>query len=353
MVEKNKMTKVAVALSGGVDSSVTALLLKQKGYEVIGITGKMNNLPASDIVCQNAKVVADKLEILHYILDLSQNFNEKVINYFDNGYLNSETPNPCAMCNKCIKWGEIFNYAINELECDYFATGHYANIQKIGSYYTLFPAKDSCKDQLYFLFSLTQEQFTKTLFPLSEYEKSQIREIAEKFDLPSKSAKDSQDICFIPKPKLLKDYLYEKFGKKQGNFIDITTGKKLGSHDGCYQYTIGQRKGIGIAAENPLYVVKIDMNTNTVYVGEKNKAYGTELKLKDVHKTYPFEENSFDVITKIRYNMPFVKAHVEITGNEAKMIFPEPVYSITPGQAAVWYDKNDGHLKGGGWITEN
>ena len=347
------MTKVAVALSGGVDSSVTALLLKQKGYEVIGITGKMNNLPAADVVCQNAKNIADKLQIPHYILDLNKQFKNKVIDYFDNGYLNSETPNPCAMCNKCIKWGEIFNYAINELGCDYFATGHYANIQKIGEYYTLFPAKDPCKDQLYFLFSLTQEQFAKTLFPLYEYEKSQIREIAEKYDLPSKSAKDSQDICFIPKPKLLKDYLYEKFGKKTGDFIDISTGKKLGEHDGCFQYTIGQRKGIGIAAENPLYVIKIDMKTNTVYVGEKNNAYGTELMLKDIRKTYPFENNSFDVLTKIRYNMPFVKAHVEITDNTAKMTFPEPVYSITPGQAAVWYDLTDGHLLGGGWIFKN
>lgn len=347
------MAKVAVALSGGVDSSVTALLLKQKGYEVVGITGKMTHSPSAETVCQNAKAVADKLGIEHYVLDVSDAFQKQVIDYFDKSYLKSETPNPCAMCNKCIKWGAIFDYAINELGCDYFATGHYANIVKIGDYYTMAPAKDPRKDQLYFLFSLTQEQFSKTLFPLYEYAKSEIREIAEKYDLPSKSAKDSQDICFIPKPKTLKDYLFETIGKKKGDFINVETGKKCGEHEGCFQYTIGQRKGLDIGGTpNPLYVVKIDASTNDVFVGEKDKAYGLELKLKNVHKTYPFEENSFDVMTKIRYNMPFVKAHVEVCGDEATMTFPEPVYSITPGQIAVWYDLNDGHLLGGGWIVE-
>lgn len=347
------MKKIAVAMSGGVDSSVTALLLKQQGYEVVGIAGKMTNSDGAEQVCKNAQAVADKIGIPLYILDLSDKFKEKVIDYFDKSYLGSKTPNPCAMCNKRIKWGEIFDYAINTLGCDYFATGHYANIVKIGDYYTLAPAKDPRKDQLYFLFSLNQEQFSKTLFPLYEYEKSQIRQIAEENDLPSKSAKDSQDICFIQKPKTLKDYLFETIGKKNGDFIDIETGKKLGEHSGCYQYTIGQRKGLDIGGtQDPLYVIKIDSNTNTVYVGEKKNAYKSTLKLENSHKTFPFEGNSFDVMTKIRYNMPFVKAHVELSGDTAVMTFEEPVYSVTPGQAAVWYDLEHGYLLGGGWIVE-
>ena len=163
----------------------------------------------------------------------------------------------------------------------------------------------------------------------------------------------TQDICFIQKPKTLKDYLFETIGNKNGDFIDIETGKKLGEHSGCYQYTIGQRKGLDIGGTpDPLYVIKIDSNTNTVYVGEKKNAYKSTLKLENAHKTFPFEGNSFDVMTKIRYNMPFVKAHVELSGDTAVMAFEEPVYSVTPGQAAVWYDLEHGYLLGGGWIVE-
>ncbi len=201
----------------------------------------------------------------------------------------------------------------------------------------------------YFLFGLNQTQLSKTIFPLCEYEKSEIRKIATDNNLPSKSAKESQDICFI-KPKNLKDYLFEIVGKKKGDFVDYQTGKKLGEHEGSFQFTVGQRKGIGIAAEIPLYVIKTDTDTNTVFVGEKSQALENTLNLRDIQKAYPFEATSFDVLTKIRYNMPFVKAKVEIFDNKASMIFEEPVYSITPGQAAVWYDINDGHLLGGGWI---
>lgn len=343
--------KIAVvALSGGVDSSVCCYLLKEQGYKVIGITGKMTNSPSSDVVCERAKKVADNLGIEHIVLDLSKDFEQEVIEYFKNTYAQGCTPNPCAVCNKKIKWGKIFDYAMNELHADIFATGHYANIQKFGDYYTLFPAKDPKKDQMYFLYSLNQENFAKTVFPLYEYEKTDVRKIAEKIDIPSKAQKDSQDICFIEKPETLKSFLKNLFGEKKGDFIHIRTGKKLGEHTGYYKYTIGQRKGLEIAYTEPLYVIKIDAENNTVYVGEKPEAYGTELELTDLHFVYPVEEKVLDIDTKIRYNMEKTPVHVEISGNKAKMTFTEPVYSITSGQIAVFYDRNDGHLIGGGRI---
>lgn len=350
-MEQTCNDKIAVvALSGGVDSSVCCYLLKEQGYKVIGITGKMTNSPSANTVCEKAKRVADNLGIEHIVLDLSKDFEQEVIEYFKNTYAQGCTPNPCAVCNKKIKWGKIFDYAMNELHADIFATGHYANIQKFGDYYTLFPAKDPKKDQMYFLYSLNQENFAKTVFPLYEYEKTDVRKIAEKINIPSKAQKDSQDICFIEKPETLKSFLKNLFGEKKGDFIHIRTGKKLGEHTGYYKYTIGQRKGLEIGYTEPLYVIKIDAENNTVYVGEKSEAYGTELELTDLHFVYPIEEKVLDIDTKIRYNMEKISVHVEINEDKAKMTFTEPVYSITSGQIAVFYDRNDGHLIGGGRI---
>lgn len=342
--------KVAVALSGGVDSSVTAYLLKQQGYDVIGITGKMTNNENSDTVIQNAKSVADYLGIEHYTIDAAKEFQEKVINYFDNSYKSGETPNPCIMCNKFIKWGIIFDYAINQLNAEYIATGHYANIKQAGDYYKLYPAKDQNKDQLYFLFSLNQNQLSKTLFPLFEYEKVQIREIALKNNLPSKSSKESQDICFIQKPMTTKKYLLERIEAQQGDFVDISTGRILGKHDGYFQYTIGQRKGIGIAAPEPLYVIDINADKNIVYVGNKEATYKKELTLQNFNFSYPQKNKEFDALVKIRYNMQPVKAHITINDPLVNINFFEPVNSIAKGQACVLYDINDGHLIGGSFI---
>ena len=187
------MSKVAVALSGGIDSAVTALLLKERGVDVVGITGKMTCTRDSEEVACSAEKVANKLGIEHYVVDVSNEFNENIIKYFENSYKNGLTPNPCIMCNKYIKWGSLFDYAIDKLGVDFIATGHYANIKEQNGVYKLYPASDEHKDQLYFLFLLNQEQLAKTLFPLSGYKKNEVRELAEKNDLPPKSAKESQE----------------------------------------------------------------------------------------------------------------------------------------------------------------
>lgn len=350
-MEDNKKEKIAVvALSGGVDSSVTAFLLQKKGYHVIGLTGKMVNTPAADTICKNAKEVADKLGIEHHILDVTKDFQQKVIDYFENSYKKGETPNPCIVCNQFIKWGELFDYAINELKADIFATGHYADIRQVGGVYKLYPAKDEHKDQLYFLYRLGQKQLSKTVFPLYEYEKTQVKQIAIDFDLPSKSSKESQDICFIQKPNTTKKYLIDKFGEIEGDFIEIPTGKKLGTHKGHYLYTIGQRKGIGIAAPYPLYVINIDAEKNIVYLGKREDDFRSKLVIENLNFSYPIETKNFDALVKIRYNMPAQKAKIQLIDDKIEIEFYKPVNSVTPGQAGVIYDLNDGHLIGGGTV---
>lgn len=343
------MTKVAVALSGGIDSAVTAVLLKEAGYSVVGITGKMTCDEAAEQIILNAKKVADKLEIEHYTIDVSKEFNNSIIQYFENSYKNGKTPNPCIMCNKNIKWGTLFDYAINNLGADFIATGHYANIKEDNGIYKLYPASDEHKDQLYFLYLLNQKHLSKTLFPLSKYKKNEVRELAEKYDLPPKSAKESQDICFIKPPLTTKKYLNRIFQAQIGNFVEKSTGKILGKHEGFWQYTIGQRKGIGIAAPEPLYVIEIEPKTNTVYVGYQKELEAKSLTIENIHWSYPMKNVSFEALVKIRYNMKAVRAIITIKDN-VKINFTEPITGITPGQACVIYDTNDGHLIGGGFI---
>lgn len=340
-----------VAMSGGVDSSVTALMLQQQGYNVIGLTGRMVNSPSSDIVADNAKRVADKLGIEHHVFDASSTFENKVIDYFINSYKSGKTPNPCIMCNQFVKWGVLFDYAVDELKADVFATGHYADIRCIDGIYKLYPAKDEHKDQLYFLYRLGQKQLAKTIFPLYHYDKSEVKQMAVDFDLPPKDSKESQDICFIQKPLTTKKFLSDNFGVKKGDFIDILTGKKWGEHQGCYQYTIGQRKGIGIAAPYPLYVIDIDAEKNIVYVGREEDNYRKNLKLVNMNFTYKPEKQEFDALVKIRYNMEHKKAHVRIFDDFADIEFYEPVNSVTNGQSGVLYDIDDRHLIGGGFVV--
>lgn len=344
--------KVAVALSGGLDSSVTCFLLKQQGYDVCAITVKMVDDVKYEQIVKNAKNVADKIDIPHYVLDLSKEFKKDVIDYFEESYKKGLTPNPCILCNRTIKWGRLFDYAVNELGCDFVSSGHYARIVDDNGIKKMYPAKDSKKDQQYYLFELDQRHLNKIMFPLCDYVKEDIRRIAEENDLPSKSSKESQDICFITKPMTTKKYITEKLGQKKGDFVFIKTGKKVGTHDGFYQYTIGQRKGIGIAWEEPLYVVKLDADKNIVYVGTKEDLFEKELTIHDVKLQYPSDKTEFEAMVKIRYNMDSKKAlvKIDIENKTGYIVFDEPVSSVTSGQAAVFYDKNDNHLIGGGWI---
>lgn len=342
------MKKAVVAMSGGVDSSVVAKLLKDDGYEVVGLTGKM--ICESDFVCENAKKVAEKLGIKHYVFDAGKIFEEKVVDYFKCSYKKGETPNPCIMCNQFIKWGVLFDFAMNELGADVFSTGHYADIKNVDGYFKLYPAKDIQKDQLYFLYRLGQKQLSRTIFPLSRYDKSEIKQMAVDFDLPPKDSKESQDICFIQKPMTTKKYLQKHLGESRGKFVEIGTGKILGEHDGHYFYTIGQRKGIGISAPQPLYVIDIDADENIVYLGKNEDNLKSRLALKDVNFTYPFEVKEFDAWVKIRYNMQMQKAKCKVCDEFIEIEFYEPVSSVTSGQAGVLYDINDRHLIGGGTV---
>ena len=341
--------KVAVAMSGGVDSSVTALLLKQQGFKVLGITGDM----AGDLeLLKKAKEICDFLEIEHIVIDLKEKFKKDVIDYFLQTYKNGFTPNPCAMCNKNIKWGSLFEYAINNLKCNYFATGHYANISKNKDKYCLERAKCDNKDQLYFLFSLTQKELSKTIFPLGRYSsKEEIRKIAQENGLPSKSYKDSQGVCFIKKPMTVKKYLLKNIGELRGKVVNISTGEVIGKHGGYYQYTIGQRKGLGIADKFPLYVTDIDPKNNVVYVGYEADAYSNELQIININwQQEEYRNQKFVAQVKVRYNSPARKCVVLPNDNGAKIIFDENIFGIAKGQFAVIYDENNSFLIAGGSI---
>jgi tRNA-specific 2-thiouridylase len=343
--------KVAVAMSGGVDSSAAAFLLKKQGYEVIGITGKMQDTPSFELVVKNAKNVCDFLNIEHFVLDLSKEFGSNVVNYFTNAYNEGITPNPCVVCNKHIKWGSLFDYAVNKLACDYYVTGHYANIVSENSLYKLKRAKDDKKDQLYYLFELSQYHLSKTLFPLGDFDKSEIKQIASEANLPSKSFKESQDICFIRPPDTTKKFLQDNLGIQKGVFIDVNTNKIYGQHDGYYNYTIGQRKGIGISAPLPLYVISIDAHNNIVYVGNQENLFKKSLVVKNLNwQQIEYKDSEFKALVKIRYNTTAKSCTIIPDGDFVKIVFDEPQSGITPGQAAVIYDSQNEFLIGGGWI---
>lgn len=335
------MKKVLLAMSGGVDSSVAAIILQNSGYEVIGVTMQLLE-NESDI--KSAKSICDKLNVKHYILDLRKEFKETVINDFILSYKSGITPNPCVLCNKNIKFGKLYEFS-KEINCDYFATGHYAKVgyDKELEQYVIRKSNAKNKDQTYVLYGIDKNIIKDLIFPLGEFEsKNQIRKIAQENNLEIANKKDSQEICFIPN----NDYS-SYIGKGENGKIIDKCGRILGIHKGFINYTIGQRKGLGISHETPLYVIKIDPIKNEIIVGEEKDLYTNEVYASNLN--FLIQLNS-EIKAKIRYSAKEAKAKIYlINDNKAKIIFEEPQRAVTPGQSIVFYS-ND-MLVGGGIIT--
>ena len=357
-----KETKVVVAMSGGVDSSVVAALMKQEGYDVTGITLKLYDdtkqskegrqcCAGQDIM--DAKRVSEKININHEILYYQKKFRSEVIDSFIDSYAAGETPIPCVQCNQTVKFRDLFKYA-KDLKADALVTGHYVSrIQKNG-HANMYRAKDYNRDQSYFLFSTTQEQLDYLRFPLGEIEKYETRSLAKKLNLNVADKPDSQDICFVPNgdySSVIKKYRPESF--KKGKIIDLL-GNQIGEHDGIINYTIGQRKGIKISNENPLYVININADNNTIVVGEKKNLEIKKIQLRDLNILASKKEFEKTIDIKVRSTGRLLKSKVNFKNNHAEVEILEKETGISPGQACVFYLKDDvgDKVLGGGWIDK-
>lgn len=347
--------KVVVGMSGGVDSSVAAYLLKKQGYDVIGATIQTwfdiedKNSSTIENTIEDAKKVCEKLDIPFHVIDLREEFKKEVIDYFVNEYMSGKTPNPCVQCNKTVKFGAFLEKA-RELGADYLATGHYARIVEKNGRYLIKKAVDDTKDQTYMLYKLSQEQLSHILMPCGEYKKSEIREIANEIGLEIHSKKDSQEVCFIPDNNHGEYIKKIKKGKiKEGYFID-KNGKILGKHKGIMNYTIGQRKGLGIALGKPVFVTKIIASKNAVILGEEEEIFKNELIAKEVN-FIAFDKLDYElrVKAKVRYSAkPAEASIIPIGENTVKVVFKDKQRAITKGQSVVFYLED--YVIGGGII---
>lgn len=363
----SKHGRILVAMSGGIDSSLAAVMLHEQGYEVIGMTMKTWDYQSAggskkETGCcsldsiNDARDIAVSLGFPHYIVDIREEFGDYVINHFTNEYLNGRTPNPCVLCNTHIKWDSLLRRA-DKLGCDYIATGHYAKVRNENDRFVISKGKDEHKDQSYALWGISQKSLSRTKYPLGDLHKSEIREMAIERGFHELVKKpESYEICFVP------DNDYRGFLKRRvdgledkvrgGEFV-LETGEVVGKHEGYPFYTVGQRKGLGIALGFPVYVTEIQKDKNRVVLGTFDELSRDGMYVKDLtmQKYASIGENRMDTITKVRYNDSGSPAIIEQVGNTMKVFFGKGVSAIAPGQAAVFYEEND--VIGGGWIQSS
>ncbi|MBQ9532103.1 MAG: tRNA 2-thiouridine(34) synthase MnmA [Eubacterium sp.] len=351
------MKKAIIAMSGGVDSSVAAYFMKDRGFDCIGATMKLYDNEdigiSSEKTCcslsdiEDARAVCRRLGMPYYVFNFKDEFEEKVIDKFVKTYEAGATPNPCIDCNRYLKFEKLMQ-RMKELDYDYIVTGHYADIEEKDGRFYLKKGKDLSKDQSYVLYSLTQNQLSHTIFPLGKFSKSEIREIAEREGFLNARKHDSQDICFVPDGDYAK-FIEEHFGKKypDGDFVDIN-GNVLGKHSGIIRYTIGQRKGLGIAAGKPVYVCKKNIEKNQVVLGSNEDLLSDFLEAEDFNWIYEKPVDKIKCKAKTRYNMTEQPCEVWCDGERVFVKFDSPQRAVTSGQAVVLYD--DEYVIGGGTI---